>query len=122
MKFSDFLKEDVDNENDPSKQILSKVVELISKNSKTMKIFPVKELYLIDHKSSDETFKDDLAGYFIFKNNIGSQDDFYIGKFIYHIDNEKIDIMLKDIKNNFSTIADVELHIKNNLKGYKMDL
>lgn len=135
MKFAQFLKEAIDSKennqeesgdekkNDDLKVAVESAVAIINKNAKTMKIFPVKEVYLLDQKDiNDELKAEDLAGYFIYKNNIGSQDDFYIGKFIYHIKNDKIDILLKDISDTFKTISDTELHIKNKLKGNKMDL
>ena len=123
MKFLQFLKESEDQKNENTlTQLINMSRSLIEKNSKQMKIYPVKEIFLIDYKNKDEDVnKDDLVGYFIYKNELGEQDDYYIGKFLYHIKSQKIDILTNDIKDSFSTISDTETYITSNLKGHKID-
>lgn len=62
----------------------------------------------------------EYLGYFIYKKAIGEeQDDFYVGKFIYRIKEQKLESLVDDIEESFKSVADAEEYIKS-FKGQKV--
>lgn len=62
----------------------------------------------------------EYLGYFIYKKEIGEeQDDFYVGKFIYRIKEQKLESLVDDIEESFKNIAEAEAYIKS-YKGQKV--
>lgn len=61
----------------------------------------------------------EYLGYFIYKKEIGDeQDDFYVGKFIYRIKEQKLESLVDEIKDSFKSILDAERYIES-YKGVK---
>lgn len=61
----------------------------------------------------------EYLGYFIYKKEIGDdQDDFYVGKFIYRIKEQKLESIVDDIEDSFKNVLDAEKYIES-YKGVK---
>lgn len=118
MKFAQFLIE-----NDETKSILlGDYIDTIEKEivdkAKSSDLYADGDLYVIDYMKKDaEVNTKEILGYFIYKKDAEEGDDFYIGKYIYRIAKSQTDILVDDVKDSFTTIADADLYIKNKLKG-----
>lgn len=120
MNFKEFiieskLKEEDHQSNtidDLHKKIESTINELVKKDN----LYTDGYTYFVDYKNKTDVLTGkDIIGYIIYKND--ESDDFHVGQFIYRIKTEKIDIVTDD-KLTFTTIADIDIHIKNKLKGH----
>lgn len=125
MKFIDFLRESEEVKDDKSVtvgSIRTSILKKLESESKDLDIFIVDEIYLIDYTKPDEAVKsDDVAGYFIYKEDSAEQDDFYYSKFIYRVAGDNVDIEYdEDNENSFTTLADLTLSLKK-LKANKME-
>lgn len=118
MKFAQFLIE-----NDEAKSILlgdyiDTIEKEIVEKAKSSDLYADGDLYVIDYTKKDtEVNTKEILGYFIYKKDAEEGDDFYIGKYIYRIAKNQTDILIDDVKDSFTTIADADLYIKNKLKG-----
>lgn len=138
MKFIDFLKEnasedldkrqlendDDDNTDDTdSDQVktsgllidkLKQISSMIASDAKRLKVFPVKDLYVIDYKSEDEEVDtSEIIGYFLYKDALDKQDDYYISKFVYDVKKDSIDVNIDpDDRESISTIGDAEIKLQ----------
>lgn len=121
MKFAQFLL--TENDDDTTKpttvgDIIDIVDKKIADKAKDIDVFIDNDLYVIDYVKKDEEFTaKELLGYFIYKKDANEGDDFFIGKYIYRVTKDDVDILTDDVKGSFTTIADADLHIKNKLKG-----
>ena len=134
MKFIDFLKEnasedldkrqlenDDDNTDDTGSDQtktsgvlidkLKQISSMIASDAKRLKVFPVKDLYVIDYKSEDEEVDtSEIIGYFLYKDALDKQDDYYISKFVYDVKKDSIDVNIDpDDRESISTIGDAEI-------------
>lgn len=137
MKFIDFLKEnasedldkrqlenDDDNTDDTGSDQtktsgllidkLKQISSMIASDAKRLKVFPVKDLYVIDYKSEDEEVDtSEIIGYFLYKDALDKQDDYYISKFVYDVKKDSIDVNIDpDDRESISTIGDAEIKLQ----------
>lgn len=61
----------------------------------------------------------EYLGYFVYNKDLDEQDDFYVGKFIYRVKEQKLDSLIDDIEESFKTLKDAEDYIKS-YKGQKV--
>lgn len=61
----------------------------------------------------------EYLGYFVYKKDLDEQDDFYVGKFIYRVKEQKLDSLIEDIEESFKTLKDAEDYIAS-YKGQKV--
>lgn len=118
MKFAQFLIENDETQSTVLSDIVAQVEKEISAKAKNSGLYTDGDLYVVDYTKADaEVTTKEILGYFIYKKDAEEGDDFYIGKYIYRIAKGEADILVDDVKESFTTIADADLHIKNKLKG-----
>lgn len=136
MKFVDFLKENTsedldkrqlddkddntdDTEGEPNESSnslmdkLKRISSNIAGDAKRLKIFTVKDLYVIDYKNEKEEIDTpEIIGYFLYKDTLDKQDDYYISRFVYDVKKDSVDIDVDpDNRESISTIADAEIQL-----------
>ena len=93
------------------KEYADVIVKKINERLKAEEFYSDDDPYFVNGDDKE------ILGYFIYKKTeVTESDDFYIGKFIYRIESSDIDVSF-DIDKSFTTFADVNLYIKNTLKG-----
>ncbi len=118
MKFADFLNENSEENDNTVGSFINTVEKNIADQAKNSDIYTDGDIYVIDYKKTDEVVETkEILGFFIYKKDADQGDDFYIGKYIHRVSKNETDILIDDIKDSFTTIADCDLYIKNKLKG-----
>lgn len=121
MKFSEFLlKEEINNgESGFIKKYSDIILNLIKKDNND--ILVVNSLYIKNNKDVSDILKDDLlSGYFIYNSNEQDDNNYYVGHFDFDPTKNNIKIEL-EVSDPCVTLNDIELYIKNKLKGFKLD-
>lgn len=142
MKFKDFLKEsesedldkrqttDTDDTEGETTKVsvplidkLKRIATLITGDAKRLKVYPVKDLYILDYKNEDEDIDTpEITGYFLYKDALDKQDDYYISRFVYNIKKDSVDVDIDpDNRESISTIGDAEIQL-NKLKTTKFEI
>lgn len=117
---TDVTESDSDEVFNPLMNEIKNIVATINGDAKKLKIFPVKDLYILDYKSADEEVDTkEIIGYFLYKDTMDKQDDYYISKFVYNVQSKHIDVNI-DTENRepIATIGDAEIKL-NKLKTKK---
>lgn len=105
--------EDEKSEN-TSNSIIAEIKSALKQVTKDTDIVTDADVYIAKHDDKE------FLGYFIYKKEIGDeQDDFYVGKFIYRVTEQKLESLIDDIKESFKNLAEAEEYIKS-YKGVKV--
>lgn len=96
-----------ENSEDTSNSIIGEIKSALKQVTEDADIVTDADVYIA--KQDDKEF----LGYFVYKKKIGDeQDDFYVGKFIYRVAEQKLESLVDDIKESFKNLAEAEEYIK----------
>lgn len=93
--------------------VIAEIKNALKEVTEDTKISTDGDIYIA--KQDDKEY----LGYFVYKKDLDEQDDFYVGKFIYRVSEQKLDSLIDDIEESFKNLADAEAYIKS-YKGQKV--
>lgn len=98
---------EIENSEYTSNSIIGEIKVALKQVTKGSNIITDADVYIAKHDNKE------FLGYFIYKKEIGDeQDDFYVGKFIYRVAEQKLESLVDDIKESFKNLAEAEEYIK----------
>lgn len=95
------------NAEDTSDSIIGEIKTALKQVTEDADIVTDADVYIAKQDAKE------YLGYFVYKKAIGDeQDDFYVGKFIYRVTEQKLESLIDDIKESFKNLAEAEEYIK----------